>query len=157
MELPNSLICKKMTSTNYKNILELVRRVTSDITLDYWEDLKNLNIEKNKKPLTFGVRLKSQWIQMGGIDMIVKKTKLKIFYIVVKACKLYEFLEFVRLNKLQYVEMYVSKTLCTKKWFNHWDFESLKFYPYCRKFEPIYRFDCFPEYDPNVKSFNSIQ
>ena len=73
MELPNSLICKKMTSTNYKNILELVRRVTSDITLDYWEDLKNLNVEKHKKPLTFGVRLKSQWIQMGGIDMIVKK------------------------------------------------------------------------------------
>ena len=92
---------------------------------------------------------------MGGIDTVIKTKKRKIFYIVVNACKLYEFLEFVRLNQLQYVELFVSKTVCSKKWFNHWDFQSLKFYPYCKKIEPIYRYSCFPEYDSYVKNNNN--
>lgn len=71
-----------------------------------------------------------------------------------KLNNLNDFLDFIKCNKLDYVELFVSRTLCSGKWFNHWDLPTLKFYPYCKKFKPVLKYYCFPEftyYDGNVQ------
>ena len=137
-----------MALTNRFDILALASRCVLEPKFDYKEKLNELNISKNKKSFVFGLSLDSQWIEMEGIEFRLKKKK---FYVSVQACKLSQFLDFIQHNKIVYIEIYCSKTLCTKKWFNHWDYKALKMYPYCKKYSPLWGYYCFPEYDNVIR------
>lgn len=130
------------------DVLVLASQCALNSKLDYKEKLKELNISKNKKSFVFGLALESQYIEMEGIEFRLKKKK---FYISVQACKFSQFLDFIQRNKVVYIEIYCSKTLCSKKWYNHWDYKALKLYPYCKKYSPLWGYYCFPEYDNEIK------
>lgn len=133
----------------YHEILSIVRDITIDpLFYDYNERLKMLDLSKKKSLLVFGLTLPSQCIDMSGVNTYLKK---KNFYVSVKACNLTEFFLFIRLNKFDYIELYVSRVSCIKKWFTHWDHTSLKFYPYCKKSKEFLSYYFYPVNDNEIK------
>lgn len=145
-----------MALTYRWDVLALARRCALDSVFDYKEKLAELNLSKNKKSFVFGLTLQSEWIEMEGIQFRLKKKK---FYVSVQACKISHFLDFIKTNKVVYIEVYCSRTLCSKKWFDHWDWPSLKFYPYCKKYNPLWGYYCYPAYDDVIKilPFSTIE
>ena len=120
-----------MYTTLFYEVLSLARDIVEDpLYFEYQQKLFDLNLSKNKTRFVFRLTLPAKCIEMSGINMQLKKDN---FYVSVKACNLSEFFMFSRLNKVIYIEIYVSKALCSKKWFDHWDYTSLKFYPYCKQ------------------------
>ena len=138
-----------MVSVKSADILELVRKVCSDATFDYIEPYKQLNLDRIKKPIVFNIRIKDRMFEMGGMRSCFKKFD---FFVVVKCNKLYEFLEFIKVNKIVYIELFISRAKCSKKWFNHWDLKSVRFYPYCKITQPVLSYYCYPDcIDNSVK------
>lgn len=142
-----------MASTKSVEILELIKKVTQDPTYDYMQDYNNLGIDNDKRSIVFRLRIKNRRFQMNEMDCCFKKFE---FFVAVKSKKLYEFIEFVRLNKIVYIEIFTSKVICYRKWFNHWDLKSVRFYPYCKINRPVLTYYCYPEYNDFVKK-NSIE
>lgn len=130
------------------DVLALARRCALDSVFDYKQQLEDLKLSKIKKSYVFGLTLESEYIEMEGINFLLKSKK---FYISVQACKVSQLLDFIKTNKVVYIEVYCSRTLCSKKWFNHWDWTALKFYPYCKKYNPVWGYYCYPEYDSLIK------
>lgn len=136
-------------STLCYEILSLVRDLTEDpLWFEFEEKLNALNLTKNKTVFVFQLTLPSQCLDMSGIMMQLKKNN---FYVSVKACKLSEFFKFLRLTKVTYIEMYVSRTSCSRKWFDHWDYPSLKFYPYCKHSKEFWSYHFYPGSDNEIK------
>ena len=110
--------------------------------------MKNLNLEKVKQSFVFGVIMKNDHIEMEGIKMRLQYQKI---YISVKGCHLYDFLVFVRISEIRYIELYVSRTHCSRKLYNHWDFSTLKIYSNCKIYQPYFGYYCYLEFDSDVE------
>lgn len=136
-----------MVSVKRWDIISLVRKVALNPLFDFEDELTGLNLKKIKESYVFGMTTKTGYIEMEGIFFHLKEPK---FYISVKACKLRDFLIFVRTSHIKYIELYVSRSRCTKKMYNHWDFPSLKIYAKCKVFEPYFGYHCHLELDADI-------
>lgn len=121
-------------------ILQLIKRVCKDPSYDYMEDYNKLNLSNVKRSIVFHIIIKERRFIMNDWLNCFKKPD---FYVAVKADKLYEFIEFVRLHKISFIEIFASKTICNRKWFNHTELSSVRFYPYCKRIHPVLRYYCY--------------
>lgn len=124
-------------------ILDIIKKVSTDPSYEYMEDYKKLNLHTGKRSMIFRIRMENRLFEMNDWLNCFKKS---VFYVAVKSNKLFEFIEFVRLNKITYIEIIISKAICNKKWFNHAELKSVRFYPYCKMSKPVVGYYCYPQF-----------
>lgn len=133
-------------------MLELLNKVCINSTFDYADDLRLLNLENRKKNVVFHIKVANRRFVMKGMQWCFKKDN---FFIGLKYNKFAEMLEFCKQNKIICIKIIVSKVRCTNKWFNHWEFNSLRFYPYCYGNVPsALGYYCYISEDVNIKRIN---
>ena len=130
------------------DVLSLVRKVALDPTFQFESELEQLKLKKVKGSYIFGMTTKNETIEMEGIPFRYKVPK---FYVSVRAAKMYDFLVFVKTANIKYIELYITRTRCSKKMYNHWDYPSLKIYANCKIYEPYYGYYCYIELDQEIK------
>lgn len=137
-----------MASMESRRILQLVRSVARKCTLDYEQELEDLNLKKQKRSVKFFVKLSSMYIKLSDFDVFLKKREL---YVSVKVSKLSELLEFVRFNKIDYIAIINSEAKCVRKWFSYWDYPSLKMYTNCKNPQPLFGYCAWPDKDCEIE------
>lgn len=137
-----------MVSCKAVEMLHLLNRVCVDSTFDYVNDLKLLNLENQKKPVIFCVKVANRRFMMNGWEGCFKKNG---FFVGLKYHQFAEMLEFCKQIDIIAVQIIISKARCSNKWFNHSDFKSLRIYPYCYPYTPLLAYNCYIGNDVQIK------